>query len=296
MSIVRMGSAVLAMGLAMGLAIVAPTAASAQSKGKVLVVMSSAHQLELRDGKTYKTGYFLNELAVPLKQIVDAGYTPVFANPNGDTPQMDSNSNHKNYFGGDDAKRAKAENYINGFDNLKQPLRLSAVQSAGVREFVGVFIPGGHAPMQDLVQDQSLGQILRAFHDGGRPTGIICHGPVALLSTLPDPQAYRLALSANDSTQLQSLSQGWPYAGYRLTAFSAAEEKQVEGDVLLGGNVVFYADEALASAGAVVQNASAPWASNVVVDRELITGQQPMSDAAFGTAFVQALNTQLATK
>ncbi|MGM5058378.1 type 1 glutamine amidotransferase domain-containing protein [Rhizobium sp. 814_E9_N1_1] len=294
MSIVRMGSAVLAMGLAMGLALVAPTGASAQSKGKVLVVMSSAHQLELRDGKTYKTGYFLNELAVPLQQIVDAGYTPVFANPNGDTPQMDSNSNHKNYFGGDDAKRAEAEVYINGLDSLKQPLRLSAVQSEGVSEFVGVFIPGGHAPMQDLVQDKSLGQILRAFHDAGRPTGIICHGPVALLSTLPDPQAYRVALGANDGTQLQSLSQGWPYAGYRLTAFSSAEEKQVEGDVLLGGYVVFYPDEALASAGAVVQNASAPWASNVVIDRELITGQQPMSDAAFGTAFVQALNTQVA--
>lgn len=294
MSIVSMGSAVLAMGLAMGLAMVAPTAASAQSKGKVLVVMSSAHQLELRDGKTYKTGYFLNELAVPLKQIVDAGYTPVFANPNADTPQMDANSNHKNYFGGDEAKRADAEKYINGLDGLKQPLRLDAVQSAGVSEFVGIFIPGGHAPMQDLVQDKSLGQILRAFHDAGRPTGIICHGPVALLSTLPDPQAYRVALGANDGVQLQSLSQGWPYAGYRLTAFSAAEEKQVEGDVQLGGNVVFYADEALASAGAVVQNAAASWTSNVVIDRELITGQQPMSDAAFGAAFVEALNTQIA--
>lgn len=53
---------------------------------KVLVVMSSAQQLELRDGKTYNTGCVLNELAVLLKQIVDAGYTPVFSNPNGRRP------------------------------------------------------------------------------------------------------------------------------------------------------------------------------------------------------------------
>jgi hypothetical protein len=44
----------------------APTAAA--DSGKALVVMSSANQLQLRDGKHYQTGYYLDELALPLAQ------------------------------------------------------------------------------------------------------------------------------------------------------------------------------------------------------------------------------------
>ena len=51
--------------------------ASAVESDKVLVILSSASQLELRDAKTYHTGYYLDELAIPLRKIVDAGYTPV---------------------------------------------------------------------------------------------------------------------------------------------------------------------------------------------------------------------------
>jgi hypothetical protein len=46
------------------------------SKGKVLVVMSGAHLLEMPDNKVYATGYYLNELATPLRALIKAGYTP----------------------------------------------------------------------------------------------------------------------------------------------------------------------------------------------------------------------------
>ena len=46
-----------------------------------------------------------------------------------------------------------------------------------------------------------------------------------------------------------------------------------------------WAVEALAKAGAIVQNAPA-WQSHVIEDRELVTGQQPFSDHAFGDALV----------
>ena len=73
------------------------------SKGKVLVVMSSANALDLKDGKTYSTGYYLNEFVVPYRKLVEAGYEPVIANPKGDLPVMDANSNNAMFFGGDDA-------------------------------------------------------------------------------------------------------------------------------------------------------------------------------------------------
>ena len=71
-------------------------------EGKILVVMSSAKHLDLRDGKKYPTGFYLNEFAIPFRKLVEAGYTPVIANPNGDRPLMDANSNHAMFFGGDD--------------------------------------------------------------------------------------------------------------------------------------------------------------------------------------------------
>jgi putative intracellular protease/amidase len=262
--------------------------ASAQSRGKVLVVMSSANALDLRDGKKYSTGYYLNEFVVPYRKLIDAGYTPVIANPKGDLPVMDANSNNKMFFGGDDAARGEALKYAQSLEQLKHPKTLASVVAEGTNEYVGLFIPGGHAPMADLLKDRNLGKILVSFHTSGRPTGIVCHGPIVLLSALPDPDAFIASLIAGDG-KANSLAAGWPYAGYRVTIFSTGEEQQLEGPNGLGGNVQFYPVNALAEAGAHVDTV-ANWHSNVVVDRELITGQQPMSAPEFGDVLVKQLN------
>lgn len=36
--------------------------------------------------------------------------------------------------------------------------------------------------MEDLKADKDLGRILRHFHTKQRPTAVICHAPIALLS------------------------------------------------------------------------------------------------------------------
>ena len=272
--------------LATGMPLV--TNAQSQSKGKVLVVMSSANELQLKDGKQYKTGYYLNEFEVPYKKLVEAGYTPVIANPKGDIPAMDANSNNKMFFGGDDSARAAALQYVQGIAQLKHPKTLSAVVSEGTDGYVGLFIPGGHAPMVDLIQDKNLGKILISFHNANRTTGIICHGPVVLLSTLSDSEAFQKAMIAGDGSA-SSLAQNWPYAGYHVTIFSTGEEEALEGPKGLGGYVQFYPVNALAEAGAHVDT-FANWHPNVVVDRELITGQQPMSAEEFGNTLVSKLN------
>ena len=257
------------------------------SKGKVLVVMSSASALDLKDGKTYVTGYYLNEFVVPYRKLVEAGYEPVIANPKGDRPVMDANSNSAMFFGGDDATRADALRFAEGLAALDHPKTLTSVVAEGTEGYVGLFIPGGHAPMADLLKDKNLGKILTSFHDTGRPTGIVCHGPIVLLSALPDPDAFIASMIAGDG-KASSLNIGWPYAGYRLTVFSTGEEQALEGPSGLGGNVEYYPVNALAEAGARVETI-ANWHSNVVVDRELITGQQPMSAPAFADALVEKL-------
>jgi putative intracellular protease/amidase len=273
--------------LALALAMVTPMTASAQSKGKVLVVMSSANALDLKDGKTYSTGYYLNEFVVPYRKLVEAGYEPVIANPKGDRPVMDKNSNNAMFFGGDDAARADALKFAEGLQALDHPKTLASVVAEGTRGYAGLFIPGGHAPMVDLLKDKNLGKILVSFHETGRPTGIVCHGPIVLLSALPNPDAFIASMIAGDGKG-SSLAAGWPYAGYRVTVFSTGEEQALEGPSGLGGYVQYYPVNALAEAGARVESI-ANWHPNVVVDRELITGQQPMSAPAFGDALVAKL-------
>ena len=264
---------------------IAPVSAQS-SKGKVLVVMSGGHILTLGDGKAYATGFYLNEVAVPAQALVTAGYTLVFASPNGDTPSMDASSNVDKFFGGDASKRMKALRFIDGLPGIHHPRLLSSIVGH-TQDYVAIFVPGGHAPMIDLVKDKNLGLILRDFHKTGRPTALICHGPMGLLSTIPETEKYNKELVAGHFQALGKLAHGFPYAGYKVAVFSKAEEKMIEGPQL-GGPAPYYNDEALTAAGLKVEN-NTPWQPKVVQDRELITGQQPFSDHAFADALIAKL-------
>ena len=61
--------------------------------------------MPLKDGKVYAgAGYYLNELTVPVRALMKEGYEITFANPEGNTPQMDVNSAAADFFGGDEAR------------------------------------------------------------------------------------------------------------------------------------------------------------------------------------------------
>jgi hypothetical protein len=53
------------------------------SKGKILVVGSSADSLTLKDGRKEHAGYYLNEMVIPVQAAIDAGYEMVLATPKG---------------------------------------------------------------------------------------------------------------------------------------------------------------------------------------------------------------------
>jgi putative intracellular protease/amidase len=79
----------------------------------------------------------------------------------------------------------------------------------------------------------------------------------------------------------------WTYAGYKMTVFSDAEEKPNEPG-FLGGYMKFYPEDALRAAGGEL-SVAAPNQSNVVQDRELITGQNPYSDKKLASTLLEAL-------
>jgi len=281
---------------------------------KVLVVLSSESKITLKDGVVHPTGFFLPELMGPIKMLIDAGYEPVFANPKGNTATLDRVSDSAFWFGAVDGAapeiKAKAEKDYQDARSLCESLGicgapttlvgtrnlipLSEIRANGFESFAGILLPGGHAPMEDLWKDTDLREALKYFHQAAKPTGLICHAPIALLAALDDPQGYIAAELKDDRAAMVDKAKGWIYNGYALSVFTTREEQQEEtggSDNLLGGFVQFYADAALEKAGAYVNRAD-KWKSQVVVDRELITGQNPFSHDEFGKALVGALNKQ----
>lgn len=276
---------------ALVLGAVAVNALAAETKGKVLVVVSSASEIQLQDGKTYPTGYFLNELTVPVKALMAAGYEPVFANPKGNPANWDVHSLDAKFFAGDNRALEDMKRFALSLPGLKKPLSFAQVLKQGAASYKGVFVPGGHAPLGDLTSNAELGKLLHEFHAQAKPTALICHGPVALLSALPEASAFATAMVSGDAAVRERASKGWPYAGYRMTVFSTAEERVAE-QYQLNGKVAFYPAEALAEAGGIVE-AGKMWQNHVVQDRELITGRQPFSDEEFSRVFIGALNARL---
>ena len=267
-------------------AVLLATASLAQA-ANVLVVLSDTDTLELKAGKTFSTGFYLNETMQPVKMLLDAGHKITFATPTGRAPTLDKGSLNPMFFGGD----AKAmQQHIDLLDTLaitspagSPVISLARVEQIGYDQFAAVYVPGGHAPMQDLVVSKDLGKLLQAFHRSGKPTALVCHGPIALISTLPNATTFADELTRSN----KAASANWIYAGYKMTVFSNAEEEASKGQ-LKGGEMKFYPQTALEQAGAKFQEKDL-WQANVVEDRELITGQNPASAIGVGEKLLARL-------
>lgn len=267
---------------------------SNESKGKVLVVLSSADKIELANGDMHNTGAYLAEVGEPTKALHDAGYEIVFADPAGKVSSIDKSSELPVWFGFSQEKVDDMVKFVQTLDNWNNPLRLSDVANSDLSQYKAVFIPGGLAPMQDLWRDPNLGKILNYFHDNNKTTAAICHGPVALLSTLNSPEQFVSGVEKHDNTVK---AQNWPYAGYKATVVSNFSDYLLEpGGVFqkiegLTSPLKFLPEDALRQAGMNLHE-KLPQISNVVQDRELITGQDPGSARELGKKLVEKLSLQ----
>src|SRR5499433_2906718 len=259
------------------------------AKGKVLVLGSNATRIEVQGGGTGPTGNYLNETVVPAMDLIDAGYNLVLATPNGTKPHIDEASDAAGHFGGDQAAYSRAKAFWANDPAMNQVCTLRAVIREGLDGYAGVFVPGGQAPVVDLMQDPDAGEILRYFHQHSKPTALLCHGPITLVSAMPHAREFRAALIAGDESKAKEWAKGWQYAGYKMTIFSASEEKWVENDIL-HAKMYFNMPYALRAAGGDVTTTKVDFAPNLIVDRELITGQNPRSDHLIAAKLVEALD------
>ena len=263
------------------------------TKAKVLVIGSNANKIEVVGGAKANTGQYLNETVVPILAIINAGFDVLLATPDGTKPHLDEVSRSAQHFGGDEAAFRRAEKFFADDPAMNQVRTLRSVVDEGLEQYVGVFVPGGQAPVVDLMQDPDVGEILRSFHVHQKPTALLCHGPIAIVAAMPHAREFRAALVAGDKAKAAELAKGWQYAGYKMTIFSNSEEKWVE-DNILHAPMYFHVADALAAAGGLLATGAVDFAPHVVEDRELITGQNPSSDHLVGAKLVEALHRTVA--
>ncbi|MFJ9867472.1 type 1 glutamine amidotransferase domain-containing protein [Streptomyces sp. NPDC101165] len=228
---------------------------------KILFVMTGASYWTLADGTKHPTGFWAEEAVAPYEAFTAAGHEIVVATPGGVVPPLDQASLAPQFNGGEEGARKMAD-AVASIGELQHPVRLADVDLA---DYAAVFYPGGHGPMEDLAVDAVSGRLLIDTLASGKPLGVVCHAPAALL-----------AATLTDS--------GNVFTGYRLTGFSNAEETQ--GGLAAGAKWLL--QDRLVEIGADYQEGE-PWAPNVVVDRNLVTGQNPASAAPAATEILKKL-------
>lgn len=223
---------------------------------KILVVLTSHDQL----GDTgEKTGFWLEELAAPYYRFLDAGAELTLASPRGGQPPLDPKSALPDF---QTAATRRFEADPTATEALASTVRLADVR---LDDFDAVFYPGGHGPLWDLAGDSDSIRLIEQCLQTGKPVAAVCHAPGVL----------RQVRTAD----------GRPLAeGRKVTGFSNSEEAAVG----LSAIVPFLVEDMLKAQGGHYSKGP-DWQPHVVVDGQLVTGQNPASSEATAQALLEQL-------
>ncbi len=214
---------------------------------EILFILSSHEDMINTDAKT---GIWLGEFTDPYYAFIDAGYRVTLASPKGGTPPVDPLSKLTEHLAVSNKRFLKDEDAQRIFASTEK------LEKILPSRYDAVFIPGGHGPLWDLVDDASVSAILtHCIHDS-KVIGAVCHGSAALF-----------AIERNIFGFLR---------GKRLTAFSNLEE----GMILRNKSVPFLLETRLREHGADISLSKVPFMSHTMVDDNIVTGQNPLSALA----------------
>jgi putative intracellular protease/amidase len=223
---------------------------------KILMVLTSHDRLGTT-GK--KTGFWLEEFAAPWYVLKDAGATITLASPKGGQPPLDPKSDEpdaqtdatRRFRKDDEAQAALANTH-----------RLDGIKAG---DYDAVFYPGGHGPLWDLAEDANSIALIEAFAKADKPVAAVCHAPGVLRRVKGTDGAFLVK-------------------GRKVAGFTNSEEDAVG----LTDVVPFLVEDMLKANGGLYEK-GADFASFVVIDGRLITGQNPASSEEAAKALLGQL-------
>lgn len=206
-----------------------------------------------------KTGFWIEEFAAPYYVFLDAGASITIASPKGGQPPIDPSSDTlENQTSA--VIRFKADKSLQKI--LSETHLLSTLSS---NDYDAIFYPGGHGPLWDLYNDGDSINLIGDFWSSKKPVVAVCHAPAVLLN-----------VKDNEGNLLVK--------GKNVTGFSNSEEAAVK----LTEVVPFLLENELKNKGGIYSNKN-DWASYVVRDGMLITGQNPASSEAAAKELIKIL-------
>jgi putative intracellular protease/amidase len=223
---------------------------------KVLIVLTSASKVP---GSDHRTGTWLEELAAPYFTFQDAGAKVTLASVIGGAAPIDPTS---------EAAAAQTDATRRFLaDAAAQEALANTVTLASVDpdDYDAVFYSGGLGPVFDLTDNQKSISIIEAMDHAKKPIAAVCHGVAAL----------RGARKASGAPLIE---------GRAVSGFSNSEELAVNGASL----VPWFIEDEMRRLGGQYSRA-ADWSAHVVVDGNLITGQNPASSAEAAQKVLNAL-------
>ncbi len=228
---------------------------------KVLMVLTSHDTLGATGTEgAEKTGFWLEEFAAPYYVFKDAGAEITLASPKGGQPPLDPKSELADF------QTADTERFNNDHDAQQQLGNTSAIDKISARDFDAIFYPGGHGPLWDLAEEPLSIALIEAFNVVQKPIAAVCHAPAV----------FRHAMNPTGSPVVSQR---------RVTGFSNSEEDAVG----LTSIVPFLLEDELKLLGGKYEKGS-DWESYVVVDENIITGQNPASSKATAEALLKKIS------
>ena len=204
-----------------------------------------------------KTGVWLEDLAAPYYIFKDAGEYVTMASPKGGQVPLDPICRLKEEET-EDTKRFQGD--AQAMYHFSHSLPLKEVSA---ERFDLVLVAGGYGAMWDFPENEDLKHLLHDFMAQGKPIGLVGHAVVALIG-----------LTAKNGDPLVK--------GRGITGFSNREEKLMG----VGESAPFLLETKLLSLGAYYRSGT-EFSSYVVVDGNIITGQNPGSAVETATRLLE---------
>lgn len=223
---------------------------------KILIIVTSIASYE----SGLETGLWLSELTHIYDKAKKQGYEITIASPKGGTIPIDPESLKPLVL--DKVTKAYYEDST-FMDELNSSKTLEDVEN---ETFDLVYLAGGHGTMHDFPEDTTMQKIVREHFENDKKVAAICHGVGGLLNVRLSNGEYLIK-------------------DKRITGFNWFEES-------IAGRkkeVPFNLEKGLKERESDYTKAIIPMTSKVVVDGNLITGQNPFSSKKMAKVVMEEL-------
>ncbi|XPV75832.1 MAG: type 1 glutamine amidotransferase domain-containing protein [Desulfovibrio sp.] len=218
---------------------------------KILFVLSG--HATMGGGKP--AGCYFPEMVHPYYAMKEHGISVEFTSPGENGPVL----------AGTDSKDPKQIQLLSDVDAMNEITSAPKPETLDPGRYDAIFYTGGHGGMFDFPDNKALINIAETIYANGGYVTAMCHGPAGLIN-------------------LKRASGKYMVQGHKVTGYSREEE--VFYDTLL--DIPFVLGEKLDAHGGKYSSYGINQ-GYVVKDRQIITGQNPMSSQLVGEAIAKAL-------